>query len=141
MKNSFVGSDIGLSVLKPVANLAVTKFSDYVFFAEADGNFVKLDFYEQKLLSELDGKNTLADITAARLDKGDTAVFDRLITLIEKLNDNNLLDPECAAEIKKADKKNNFFEKILAQKELSSYFTIIFLPFTMLMPFCILPTR
>ena len=120
MKNSFVGSDIGLSVLKPVANLAVTKFSDYVFFAEADGNFVKLDFYEQKLLSELDGKNTLADITAARLDKGDTAVFDRLITLIEKLNDNNLLDPECAAEIKKADKKNNFFEKILAQKELKT---------------------
>lgn len=118
MKNSFVGSDIGLSVLKPVGNLVITKFSDSIFFAEADGNFVKLDMYEQKLLSELDGKNTLADITATRLDKGDTAVFDRLITLIEKLNENNLLDPECAGELKKADSKKAFYKKILAQKEL-----------------------
>ena len=120
MKNSFVGSDIGLAVLKPVGNIAVTKFSDSVFFAEAGGNFVKLDMYEQKLLSELDGKNTLADITATRLDKGDTAVFDRLITLIEKLNENGLLDPECAGELKKTDQKSTFFEKTLAKKELGN---------------------
>lgn len=120
MKKSFVGSDIGLAVLKPADGLAVTKFSDSVFFAEAGGNFVKLDMYEQKLLTELDGKNTLADITATRLDKGDTAVFDRLITLIEKLNSNDLLDPECAEELKKADQKNTFYEKTLAKKQLRS---------------------
>lgn len=118
MKHSFVGSDIGLAVLKPVRNLAVTKFSDSLFFAEADGNFVKLDLYEQKLLSELNGKSTLADITAARLEKGDTAVFDRLITLIEKLNENSLLDPECAGELKKTDQKNAFYEKTFVRKEL-----------------------
>ncbi|MBO4711689.1 cyclic nucleotide-binding domain-containing protein [bacterium] len=120
MKNSFVGSDIGLAVLKPVKNISVTKFSESLFFAEADGNFVKLDADEQKLLSELDGKNTLADITATRLEKGDTAVFDRLITLIEKLNENGLLDPECAGELKKADQTSTFFEKTLAKKELRS---------------------
>ena len=118
MKNSFVGSDAGLAVMKPVSNISVTKFSDTVFFAEADGNFVKLDFYEQKLLCELDGKNTLADITSSRLDKGDTSVFDRLITLIEKLNENDLLDPECAAGLKEPDQKKAFYEKILARKEI-----------------------
>ena len=120
MKNSFVGSDSGLAVLKPVKNISVTKFSESLFFAEADGNFVKLDADEQKLLSELDGKNTLADITATRLEKGDTAVFDRLITLIEKLNENGLLDPECAGELKKAEQTSTFFEKTLAKKELRS---------------------
>ena len=118
MKNSFVGNDAELTVLKPVKNLSVTRFSDSVFFAEADGNFVKLDFFEQRLLSEFDGKNTLADITASRLDKGDTSVFDKLITLIEKLNENDLLDPECAAGLKKSAHKKAFYEKTLAQKEL-----------------------
>ncbi|MBR6421729.1 cyclic nucleotide-binding domain-containing protein [bacterium] len=118
MKNSFVGNDAELTVLKPVKNLSVTRFSDSVFFAEADGNFVKLDFLEQRLLSEFDGKNTLADITASRLDKGDTSVFDKLITLIEKLNDSDLLDPECAAGLKKSAHKHAFYEKTLAQKEL-----------------------
>lgn len=118
MNNSFVGHDAELTVLKPVKNLSVTRFSDSVFFAEADGNFVKLDFLEQRLLSEFDGKNTLADITASRLEKGDTSVFDRLITLIEKLNDNDLLDPECAAGLKKSAHKKAFYEKTLAQKEL-----------------------
>lgn len=118
MKNSFVGNDAELTVLKPVKNLSVTRFSDSVFFAEADGNFVKLDFLEQRLLSEFDGKNTLADITASRLDKGDTSVFDKLITLIEKLNYNDLLDPECAAGLKKSAHKKAFYEKTLAQKEL-----------------------
>ena len=118
MKNSFVGNDAELTVLKPVKNLSVTRFSDSVFFAEADGNFVKLDFLEQRLLSAFDGKNTLADITASRLDKGDTSVFDKLITLIEKLNDNDLLDPECAAGLKKSAHKKAFYEKTLAQKEL-----------------------
>jgi len=118
MNNSFVGHDAELTVLKPVKNLSVTRFSDSVFFAEADGNFVKLDFLEQRLLSEFDGKNTLADITASRLEKGDTSVFDKLITLIEKLNDNDLLDPECAAGLKKSAHKKAFYEKTLAQKEL-----------------------
>ena len=118
MKISFVGNDAELTVLKPVENLSVTRFSDSVFFAEADGNFVKLDFFEQRLLSEFDGKNTLADITASRLEKGDTSVFDRLITLIEKLNENNLLDPECAAGLKKSVPQKAFYEKTLAQKEL-----------------------
>ena len=118
MNNSFVGHDAELTVLKPVKNLSVTRFSDSVFFAEADGNFVKLDFLEQRLLSEFDGKNTLADITASRLEKGDTSVFDRLITLIEKLNENDLLDPECAAGLKKSAHKKAFYEKTLAQKEL-----------------------
>lgn len=118
MKNSFVGNDAELTVLKPVKNLSITRFSDSVFFAEADGNFVKLDFLEQRLLSEFDGKNTLADITASRLDKGDTSVFDKLITLIEKLNDNDLLDPECAAGLKKSAHKKAFYEKTLAQKKL-----------------------
>ena len=118
MKNSFVGNDAELTVLKPVKNLSVTRFSDSVFFAEADGNFVKLDFLEQRLLSEFDGKNTLADITASRLEKGDTSVFDKLITLIEKLNENNLLDPECAAGLKKSAHKKAFYEKTLVQKEL-----------------------
>ena len=120
MKNSFVGHDAELTVLKPVKNLSVTRFSDSVFFAEADGNFVKLDFLEQRLLSEFDGKNTLADITASRLEKGDTSVFDKLITLIEKLNDNDLLDPECAAGLKKSAHKKAFYEKTLTQKELKS---------------------
>ncbi|MBO7127450.1 cyclic nucleotide-binding domain-containing protein [bacterium] len=118
MKNSFVGNDAELTVLEPVKNLSITRFSDSVFFAEADGNFVKLDFLEQRLLSEFDGKNTLADITASRLDKGDTSVFDKLITLIEKLNDNDLLDPECAAGLKKSAHKKAFYEKTLAQKKL-----------------------
>jgi CRP-like cAMP-binding protein len=118
MNNSFIGSDAGLAVLKPVENLSVTRFSESVFFAEADGNFVKLDFYEQKLLSELNGKNTLADITSSRLDNGDTSIFDRLITLIEKLNENNLLDPECAAGLKEPVHKKAFYEKILVRKEL-----------------------
>lgn len=118
MNNSFVGHDAELTVLKPVKNLSVTRFSDSVFFAEADGNFVKLDFLEQRLLSEFDGKNTLADITASRLEKGDTSVFDRLITLIEKLNENDLLDPECAAGLKKSAHKKAFYEKTLALKEL-----------------------
>lgn len=118
MKNSFVGHDAELTVLKPVKNLSVTRFSDSVFFAEADGNFIKLDFLEQRLLSEFDGKNTLADITASRLEKGDTSVFDKLITLIEKLNDNDLLDPECAAGLKKSAHKKAFYEKTLTQKEL-----------------------
>ena len=120
MKNSFVGNDAELTVLKPVKNLSVTRFSDSVFFAEADGNFVKLDFFEQRLLSEFDGKNTLADITASRLEKGDTSVFDKLITLIEKLNDNDLLDPECAAGLKKSAHKKAFYEKTLSQKELKT---------------------
>ena len=124
MKNSFVGNDAELTVLKPVKNLSVTRFSDSVFFAEADGNFVKLDFFEQRLLSEFDGKNTLADITASRLEKGDTSVFDKLITLIEKLNDNDLLDPECAAGLKKSAHKHAFYEKTLAQKELKSSFLL-----------------
>ena len=124
MKNSFVGNDAELTVLKPVKNLSVTRFSDSVFFAEADGNFVKLDFLEQRLLSEFDGKNTLADITASRLDKGDTSVFDKLITLIEKLNDNDLLDPECAAGLKKSAHKKAFYEKTLAQKELKPSFLL-----------------
>ena len=127
MKNSFVGNDAELTVLKPVKNLSVTRFSDSVFFAEADGNFVKLDFLEQRLLSEFDGKNTLADITASRLEKGDTSVFDKLIILIEKLNDNDLLDPECAAGLKKSAHKKAFYEKTLAQKELkpSLFLTLI----------------
>ena len=124
MKNSFVGNDAELTVLKPVKNLSVTRFSDSVFFAEADGNFVKLDFFEQRLLSEFDGKNTLADITASRLEKGDTSVFDKLITLIEKLNDNDLLDPECAAGLKKSAHKHAFYEKTLAQKELKPSFLL-----------------
>lgn len=127
MKNSFVGNDAELTVLKPVKNLSVTRFSDSVFFAEADGNFVKLDFFEQRLLSEFDGKNTLADITASRLEKGDTSVFDKLITLIEKLNDNDLLDPECVVGLKKSAHKKAFYEKTLAQKELkpSLFLTLI----------------
>lgn len=124
MNNSFVGNDAELTVLKPVKNLSVTRFSDSVFFAEADGNFVKLDFFEQRLLSEFDGKNTLADITASRLEKGDTSVFDKLITLIEKLNDNDLLDPECAAGLKKSAHKKAFYEKTLAQKELKPSFLL-----------------
>jgi len=124
MKNSFVGHDAELTVLKPVKNLSVTRFSDSVFFAEADGNFVKLDFLEQRLLSEFDGKNTLADITASRLEKGDTSVFDKLITLIEKLNENDLLDPECAAGLKKSAHKKAFYEKTLTQKELKPSFIL-----------------
>ena len=118
MNNSFVGNDAELTVLKLVKNISVTRFSDSVFFAEADGNFVKLDFFEQRLLSEFDGKNTLADITASRLEKGDTSIFDKLITLIEKLNENNLLDPECAAGLKKSAPKKAFYEKTFTQKEL-----------------------
>ncbi|MBP5202156.1 cyclic nucleotide-binding domain-containing protein [bacterium] len=117
MKNSFVGNDAELTVLKLVKNISVTRFSDSVFFAEADGNFVKLDFFEQRLLSEFDGKNTLADITASRLEQGDTSIFDKLITLIEKLNENDLLDPECAEGLKKSAPRKAFYEKNFAQKE------------------------
>ena len=117
MKNSFVGNDAELTVLKLVKNISVTRFSDSVFFAEADGNFVKLDFFEQRLLSEFDGKNTLADITASRLEQGDTSIFDKLITLIEKLNENDLLDPECAEGLKKSAPRQAFYEKNFAQKE------------------------
>ena len=124
MKNSFVGNDAELIVLKLVKNISVTRFSDSVFFAEADGNFVKLDFFEQRLLSEFDGKNTLADITASRLESGDTSIFDRLITLIEKLNENDLLDPECAAGLKKSAQKKAFYEKTLAKKELKPSFLL-----------------
>ena len=124
MKNSFVGNDAELTVLKLVKNISVTRFSDSVFFAEADGNFVKLDFFEQRLLSEFDGKNTLADITASRLEKGDTSVFDKLITLIEKLNENDLLDPECATGLKKSAQKKAFYEKTLVKKDLNPSFIL-----------------
>ena len=124
MKNSFVGNDAELTVLKLVKNISVTRFSDSVFFAEADGNFVKLDFLEQRLLSEFDGKNTLADITASRLESGDTSIFDKLITLIEKLNENDMLDPECAAELKKSAPKKAFYEKTLAKKDLKPSFLL-----------------
>ncbi len=119
MKNSIAGGNAEQTVLKLTENISVTKFSESVFFAEADGNFVKLDSFEQQLLSEFDGKHSLADITASRLEKGDTSVFERLITLIEKLNDKNLLAPECAAVIKKEKPKSrNIFEKIPAKKKI-----------------------
>lgn len=121
MKNSIVGGEAELTVLKLVDNISVTKFSENLFFAEADGNFVKLNPEEQKLLSEFNGKNTVSDITASRLEKGDTSVFDKLITLIEKLNEKNLLDPECSAKLKKEKVRGrSFYEKSVVKKKIET---------------------
>lgn len=119
MKEIYVEGDAGSIILKLSDKISVTRFSDSVFFAEADGNFVKLDFYEQRLIAEFNGVNTLADIIASRLERGDSSVFDKLISLIEKLNENDLFDPECSAKLKKAAAlKSGFSGKILAEKKL-----------------------
>lgn len=120
MKEFCVEGDASSIILKLSDKISVTRFSDSVFFAEADGNFVKLDFYEQRLLADFNGVNTLADIIASRLERGDSSVFDKLISLIEKLNENDLFDPECGAKLKKVTAlKSRFSGKILAEKELS----------------------
>ena len=79
MKEFCVEGDASSIILKLSDKISVTRFSDSVFFAEADGNFVKLDFYEQRLLADFNGVNTLADIIASRLERGDSSVFDKLI--------------------------------------------------------------
>ena len=45
MKEFCVEGDASSIILKLSDKISVTRFSDSVFFAEADGNFVKLDFY------------------------------------------------------------------------------------------------
>lgn len=123
MRNSLTDSDAELVVIKLAKNAAVTKFSDSACFVEADGKFIKADRYESRLICEFNGKNTLADIIAKRLEQGDTSVFDRLLSLIEKLNSKKLLDPECAAELKqKAEKpERNLTKKELKPNAFSSF--------------------
>ena len=121
MKDFCIEGDASSIILKLSDKISVTRFSDSVFFAEADGNFVKLDFYEQRLIADFNGVNTLADIIAQRLERGDSSVFDKLISLIEKLNENDLLDPECSAKLKKTTAlKSGFSGKILAEKTLKN---------------------
>ena len=119
MKGLYIDGDASSIVLKLSDKISVTKFSDSLFFAEAEGRFVQLDFYEQKLISDFNGRNTLADIIAFRLEQGDSSVFDKLISLIEKLNSQDLFDPECSAALKKTViPKSRFSGKILAGKNL-----------------------
>ena len=119
MEKSVVGGNQETVALKLAENISIVQFSKSVFFAEACGNFVKLNPYEYKLIMDFDGRNTLADIIAKRLEKGDTSVFEKLISLVEKLNACNLLDPECAVKLEKK-KGKNFNGKILARKSVKA---------------------
>ena len=121
MKEFYFDGDASSIVIKLSGELTVTKFSDDLFFAGTDGHFVKLDSYEQKLILDFNGRNTLADIIALRLEQGDSAVFDKLLSLIEKLNGAGMLDPECGAGLKKETVRQARFKgKTLAVKKLKN---------------------
>lgn len=121
MKNSEeTNSNAELVVLQAAKGTSVVKFSDDINFAVGtNGNFIKISDYERSLIADFDGKSTLADIIAKRLDRGDTAVFNTLLTLIGRLNDKGLLAPECSEKLQQINPgSRNLFEKDLAEKHI-----------------------
>jgi len=122
MKNSEeTNSNAELVVLQAAKGTSVVKFSDDINFAVGtNGNFIKISDYERSLIADFDGKSTLADIIAKRLERGDTAVFNTLLTLIGRLNDKGLLAPECSEKLQQINtgSSRGFFEKTLAEKQI-----------------------
>ncbi|MGI6394400.1 MAG: cyclic nucleotide-binding domain-containing protein [bacterium] len=102
----------GIEQMKPklTHGAAVTKFSENIHFVEAEGNFVKADDLEIRLISEFNGSNTLADIISKNLSEGDTGVFNRVLSLITRLNRANLFDRECSAVLKGDFKEKKVFQ-------------------------------
>lgn len=113
-------SNAELVVLQAAKGTSVVKFSDDINFAVGtNDSFIKISDYERSLIADFDGKSTLADIIAKRLDRGDTAVFNTLLTLIGRLNDKGLLAPECSEKLQQINTgSRKLFEKELAKKKI-----------------------
>lgn len=101
----------GIEKMKPklIEGATVTKFASDIHFVQFEGRFVKIDDAENELMQDFNGFITLADIISKHLSKGDTGVFNRLLSLITRLNKAKLFDKECESVLKGVSKP----EKIL----------------------------
>ena len=95
-----VEGDIEQMKPKLVQGVKINKFAPDINFVEFDGRYIKMDDADNQLLSEFDGSSTLADVIAKYLAKGDTGVFNRVLSLITRLNKADLFDKECASVLK-----------------------------------------
>ncbi len=102
----------GIEKMKPklIEGAKVTKFAPDIHFVEAEGSFVKIDDAENELMQEFNGTNTLADIISKHLSKGDTGVFNRILSLITRLNKAALFDKECASVLKDVSRPQKMFQ-------------------------------
>ncbi len=96
----FCKGDIEQMKPKLVQGVKINKFAPDINFVEFDGRYIKMDDADNQLLSEFDGSSTLADVIAKYLAKGDTGVFNRVLSLITRLNKADLFDKECASVLK-----------------------------------------
>ena len=101
----------GIEQMKPklIEGAKVTKFAPDIHFVQFEGRFVKIDDAENELMQDFNGFITLADIISKHLSKGDTGVFNRLLSLIIRLNKANLFDKECASVLKGVSKPEKMF--------------------------------
>jgi len=107
MTTQFCKGDIEQMKPKLIEGATVTKFAPDIHFVQHEGRFVKIDDAEFELISDFNGELTLADIITARLSKGDTAIFDRLLMLINRLSKADLFNKECASVFKYGAKKRS----------------------------------
>ena len=102
MTDQFCKGDIEQMHPKLVSGVTVTKFATDIHFVQFEGRFVKLDDADAGLISEFNGSITLADIIAKKLNSGDSGVFNRMLSLIIRLNKAELFDHECASVLRDA---------------------------------------
>ncbi len=93
-----------LEQLRPrlAPGVTLTRFGDDIVFLHGNGHSLKLDDASSALVAEFTGERSLADLIAARLSTGDTAVFDRLLTLMTRLTAAGMFDADCAAAFRRA---------------------------------------
>ena len=107
MTAQFCKGDIEQMKPRLIEGATVTKFAPDIHFVQYEGRFVKIDDAEFGLISGFNGESTLADIISSRLNNGDTAVFNRLISLLDRLNKVELFDVECSKVLKTSLKRKN----------------------------------
>jgi CRP-like cAMP-binding protein len=100
MPTQICKGDIEQMKPKLIEGATVTKFAPDIHFVQYEGRFVKIDDAQFALISDFNGNSTLADIISAHLNMGDTAVFNRIIFLLDRLNRVELFDVECSKVLK-----------------------------------------
>ncbi len=102
----------GIEQMKPklIEGAKVTKFAPDIHFVQFEGRFVKIDDAENELMQDFNGFITLADIISKHLSKGDTGVFNRLLSLITRLNKAKLFDKECESVLKGVSKPEKMLQ-------------------------------
>ncbi|HSW60709.1 MAG TPA: cyclic nucleotide-binding domain-containing protein [bacterium] len=102
----------GIEQMKPklIEGATATKFAKDIHFVQHEGRFVKLNDEESGLMQEFNGSATLADIISKYLVKGDTGVFNRILSLITRLNKAALFDKECALVLKDVVRHKRMFQ-------------------------------